>query len=58
MQDLQSNLEIISEKNSELETEFQNEIDKKNESSKELGMIIKAINNIYNYVFKCSRCQM
>ena len=37
----------ISEKNSALEQDFENEINKKNKNSKEIGQIINAINNIY-----------
>ena len=48
MQSLQSDLEKIGDENSALEQDFENEINKKNENAKELGQIIKAINNIYN----------
>ena len=47
MQSLQGELEDISSKNADLEQDFENEINKKNEASKEMGQIIKAINNIH-----------
>ena len=37
----------MSEKNSALEQDFENEINKKNKNSKEIGQIINAINNIF-----------
>ncbi|CDW75696.1 gtp-binding protein [Stylonychia lemnae] len=37
----------ISEKNSALEQDFENEINKKNKNSKEIGQIINSINNIF-----------
>ena len=37
----------ISEKNSTLEQDFENEINRKNKNSKEIGQIINSINNIY-----------
>ena len=48
MQNLQSELEKVSEKNSALEQDFENEINKKNKNSKEIGQIINSINNIYS----------
>ena len=44
---LELNLQI-SEKNSALEQDFENEINKKNKNSKEIGQIINSINNIYS----------
>ena len=52
MQDLQGKLENISGDNSKLEQEFENEINRKNQESKEMGMVIKAINNIYETCYK------
>jgi len=46
MQTLQADLEIISEENSRLEHDFENEINKKNVNKKEIGQIINAVNNI------------
>jgi hypothetical protein len=43
---LQINLEEISEENSNLEHDFENEITKKNVNKKEIGQIINAVNNI------------
>ncbi len=37
MQNIQSELEVISAKNSVLEQDFENEINKKNQNSKEIG---------------------
>lgn len=48
MQNIQSELEVISAKNSVLEQDFENEINKKNQNSKEIGQIINSINNIFN----------
>ena len=48
MQTLQQNLEVISSQNIKMEQQFEDDINKKNTQSKELGMIIKAINNIYS----------
>ena len=48
MQNTQTELEAISAKNSILEQDFENEINKKNQNSKEIGQIINSINNIYN----------
>ena len=48
MQNLQIELEKVSEKNSALEQDFENEINKKNKNSKEIGQIINSINNIYS----------
>lgn len=48
MQSIQGELEIISGKNSILEQDFENEIYKKNNNSKEIGQIINSINNIFN----------
>ena len=39
---------MISAKNSVLEQDFENEIGKKNQNSKEIGQIINSINNIFN----------
>jgi hypothetical protein len=47
MQSLQLELERINEKNSSLEQDFENEINRKNKNSKEIGQIINSINNIY-----------
>ena len=48
MQKVQGELEVVSAKNSLLEHEFENEINKKNQNSKEIGQIINSINNIFN----------
>ena len=48
MQTIQSELEVISAKNGILEQDFENEIMKKNNNSKEIGQIINSINNIFN----------
>ena len=48
MQQMQDNLSKIQEQNSALEQDFETKINMKNEKSKELGMMIKAINNIYS----------
>lgn len=48
MQTIQGELEIISAKNGILEQDFENEIYKKNNNSKEIGQIINSINNIFN----------
>lgn len=47
MQSLQLELEKINEKNSSLEQDFENEINRKNKNSKEIGQIINSINNIH-----------
>lgn len=46
MQAIQSEVEQISAKNSVLEQDFENEINKKNQNSKEVGQIVNSINNI------------
>ena len=48
MQLIQNDIETISAANSILEQDFEFEINKKNQSSKEIGQIINSINNIYN----------
>jgi hypothetical protein len=48
MQSLQLDLEKISEKNSSLEQDFENEINRKNKNNKEIGQIINSINNIFS----------
>lgn len=48
MQNIQSELEEISAANSALEHDFENEISKKNQTSKEIGQIVNSINNIFN----------
>ena len=48
MQTIQTELEEISGKNAALEQDFENEILKKNQNSKEIGQIINSINNISN----------
>lgn len=48
MQKIQSQLEVISAKNSILEQDFENEIIKKNNDSREIGQLISSINNIFN----------
>jgi len=47
MQNLQMELERIHEKNSALEQDFENEINRNNKNKKEIGQIINSINNIY-----------
>lgn len=47
MQSLQSELDKIQEKNSALEQDFENEINRNNKNKKEIGQIINSINNIY-----------
>jgi hypothetical protein len=51
-QTLQLKIENVSEKNSELEQEFETEITKHNTDRKESGQIISAIGNIYNICVK------
>lgn len=41
---------MISELNSNLEQEFENELGKKNKNSTEVGQVISSINNIYKIV--------
>jgi hypothetical protein len=41
---------VISELNSNLEQEFENELGKKNKNSTEVGQVISSINNIYHIV--------
>lgn len=48
MQNIQSELEVLSSQNSLLEQEFENEIYKKNKNSTEIGQVINAVNNIFN----------
>lgn len=48
MQSIQAELEEISGRNAALEQDFENEINKKNQNSKEIGQIINSINNIFN----------
>ena len=48
MQKTQAELEEISERNSQLEQEFETEINKKNLNSKQIGQIINSVNNIYS----------
>ena len=55
MQSLQVELERIQEKNSALEQDFENEINRNNKNKKEIGQIINSINNIYNI---CRRQQV
>jgi len=43
---------MISAANSVLEQDFEYEINKKNQSSKEIGQIINSINNIFNICAK------
>ena len=50
MASIQSELEVISAKNAVLEQDFENEINKKNQNSKEIGQIINSINNIHNII--------
>lgn len=52
MQLIQNDIETISAANSILEQDFEFEINKKNQSSKEIGQIINSINNIYNICAK------
>ena len=44
---LQAEIEEIQEKNQALEQDFENEINKKNQNTTEVGQIINSINNIY-----------
>jgi len=48
MQIIQSELEVIGDKNSLLEQEFENEINKKNRNTIEMGQIVSGVNNIWN----------
>ena len=48
MQQHQKDLEAISNQNSKLEQEFENEITKKNNANKQYGQVINAVNNIYD----------
>lgn len=52
MQSIQNDIEMISAANSVLEQDFEYEINKKNQSSKEIGQIINSINNIFNICAK------
>ena len=52
MANLQKQIEEITEQNQALELDFENEITKKNQTNKEIGLIINSINNIYTI---CSR---
>ena len=47
MANLQMEIEDITERNQALELDFENEINKKNNTNKEVGQIINSINNIY-----------
>ena len=47
MANLQKNIEDITEKNQALELDFENEINKKNQTNREVGQLINSINNIY-----------
>ena len=47
MANLQMEIEDITERNKALELDFENEINKKNNTNKEVGQIINSINNIY-----------
>ena len=44
----QKDLEIISNQNSKMEQEFENQIKKKNKQNQEHGQFIRAINNVYD----------
>lgn len=48
VQKLQREIEDIQESNSFMEQEFENEINKKNNSSKEVGQIVHSINNVFS----------
>ena len=48
MQIIQSELEVISDKNSILEQEFESSINKKNRNTIEIGQIISGVNNIWS----------
>ena len=52
MQLIQNDIETYSAANSILEQDFEFEINKKNQSSKEIGQIINSINNIFLQVFE------
>lgn len=47
MQELQKQIEDFQAKNSLLEQDFENELNKKNSNNKQVGQIIHSINNIY-----------
>jgi hypothetical protein len=47
MQKLQNEIERISEINSKLEQELENQVDKTNKNIREAGQIINSIDNIY-----------
>mmetsp|Transcript_94085 Transcript_94085/g.129560 ORF Transcript_94085/g.129560 Transcript_94085/m.129560 type:complete len:192 (+) Transcript_94085:484-1059(+) len=55
MQKLQTTLEYVSERNAEMEQDFENEINKKNDSSKEIGQIFSTINNIFSIIQKVAK---
>ena len=55
MQKLQGQLEKISEENAEMEQDFENEINKKNDSSKEIGQIFSTINNIFSIIQRVAK---
>ena len=48
MANLQSDIEGIQAQNQALEQDFENEIERKNTNSKQVGQIISSINNIYS----------
>lgn len=47
MQNIQSDLEVLSQQYSVLDQEFESEIYKKNKNSTEIGQVINAVNNIF-----------
>jgi hypothetical protein len=52
MQKIQNEIESISEVNSKLEQDFENQVDKTNKNIKEAGQIINSIDSIYNICVK------
>lgn len=57
MQKIQNEIESISEVNSKLEQDFENQVDKTNKNIKEAGQIINSIDSIYNICVKLATDQ-
>ena len=48
LQQAQKDLEQISNENSKMEQEFEQQIKNRNKQNKEYGLFVRAINNVYN----------
>ena len=57
MQKIQNEIEQISEVNSKLEQDFENQVDKTNKNIKEAGQIINSIDSVYNICVKLAASQ-